>query len=83
MFVHPSVLFDPVLLSVCLSVSPRSMQELLVKFEPPDLMGFPPDISSLPGDEHFRSESIYGVASISGSLHLQMERDSPRPRLYS
>ena len=54
-----------------------------MKFEPPDLMGFPPDISSLPGDEHFRSESIYGVASISGSLHLQMERDSPRPRLYS
>lgn len=65
---------------VSLSLPPRSMQELLVKFEPPDIMGIPPEelktILSLPGDEHFRSESLDGVASTSGSLPMQMERET-------
>lgn len=65
---------------VSLSLPPRSMQELLVKFEPPDIMGIPPEelktILSLPGDEHFRSESLDGVASTSGFLPMQMERET-------
>ena len=39
-----------------------------MKFEPPDIMGFPPNILPLPGDEHLRSESIYGAASRSQAL---------------
>lgn len=32
-------------------IQTRSMQELLVRFEPPDLLGVPPEDFSLPGDE--------------------------------
>ena len=51
-----------------------------MKFEPPDIMGIPPEelktILSLPGDEHFRSESLDRVALTSGSLPCKWrERD--------
>ena len=48
-----------------------------MKFEPPDVMGFPPGVLPLPGDEHLRSESIYGAASRSQTLsspHTNGER---------
>ena len=37
---------------------PRSMQELLVRFEPPDLLGVPPEDFSLPGDELLKSKFV-------------------------
>ena len=38
------------------------MQELLVRFEPPDLLGVPPgSIFSLPGDEHLKSKFVTEV----------------------
>ena len=50
-----------------------------MKFEPPDIMGIPPEelktILSLPGDEHFRSESLDRVALTLGSLHANGERE--------
>ena len=58
-----------------------------MKFEPPDIMGIPPEelktILSLPGDEHFRSESLDRVALTSGFLPCKWrERDILGPRVY-